>query len=340
MITEAEIQSHLNSLAKPAGSLGRLEELAARLCRIQQTLQLQTGPRRTVLFAADHGVTAEGVSIWPAEVTSLMMDTIIEGKAASSVLAKSTGTELRLIDVGSSGDSFQDGSVHRSLRVRLGSRNLATEPALTLTEFQKAIAIGEQQALEADRDGMKVVAAGEMGIGNTTSASCLTAFLTGAPVEDTIGAGAGANESTFERKSRIVKAAVARAQETSWNSLEAAIASICGLEIAAMAGFFRQAAICRLTIILDGFIATSSALISETLWPGTTNFMIAAHESAEPGHKIAFNKLGLNPMLAGWNMRLGEGTGALLLMPLLDAAAAIVTEMATLDQIGIRIHEK
>ena len=335
-MTPELVRSHLDALAKPPGSLGRLEDLAVRLCVIQRTLAPRTTPRRVVLFAADHGVVAEGVTAWPAEVTRLMVAAIVAGGAASSVLAAATGTDLRVIDVGVAGTGLPDGPVHLCRKVRAGSRNLAVEPALTVEEFRRAVAVGEEQAADAARDGVVVVAAGEMGIGNSTPASCLTALLTGSPADAVVGPGAGADGTVLDRKRRVVADKIAVERHYLADDPEATIASMCGLEIAAMAGFYRRASAAGLTVVLDGFIATSAALVAERLWPGTARSMVAAHQSAEPGHGAALAHLGLEPALDNWRMRLGEGTGAILLMPLLDAAAAIVTRMATLDRAGVR----
>jgi nicotinate-nucleotide--dimethylbenzimidazole phosphoribosyltransferase len=339
MLTVADIRRHLDRLTKPPGSLGRLEDLAVRLCSIQQTLTPQTRPRRIVLFAADHGVVAEGVTAWPASVTHLMVQNIVNGGAARSVLARTTGTELRIIDVGTLGPELGPRANYLCRKVRLGSRNLAVEAALTVKEFEQAIAVGREQAVAAARDGMRVVAAGEMGIGNSTPASCLTAMLADVPVETAVGRGAGADDAVLARKRTAVSAAVAAARPRLRTEQVAAIAAVAGLEIAALAGFFMAAAEQRLTVILDGFIATSAALIAERLRPRTASAMIAAHRSAEPGHAAALDALGLVPMLENWEMRLGEGTGALLLVPLLDAAAAIITDMASFDAAGIATHE-
>ena len=335
MLTAADARRHLDALTKPPGSLGRLEDVAARLCVLQETLAPRTKPRRAVLFAADHGVVAEGVTAWPSAVTGLMVRNIVEGGAASSVLAHSTDTHLILIDVGTLGPELPDSPGFVCRRVRAGSRNLAREPAMTADEFAAAVAIGKEQAEAAAADGMVVVAAGEMGIGNTTPASCLTALLTGVPAEEVVGPGAGADSATVERKRTVVAAAVAAARPRLPVDPITTIAAVAGLEIAAMAGFFAAAAERRLTIVLDGFVATAAALIAERLRPGTAGAMIAAHRSAEPGHAAALAKLGLPPILDGWQMRLGEGTGALLAMPLLDAAAAVTSQMATFQSAGI-----
>ncbi len=336
-MTRDTILEFLAARAKPLGSLGRLEELTAQLCAIQQSLAPRTTPRRVVLFAADHGVVAEGVTAWPSEVTRSMTRTIANGTAASSVLAASTGTDLRLIDVGTAGPSWPDGPIHLNRRVRAGSRNLAQEAALTVAEFRQAAAVGEEQAAQALSDGMTVVAAGEMGIGNSTPASCLVALLTGAATDDTVGPGAGASGTVLERKHVVVRDAVIAARHRFMDDPEAAIASVCGLEIAAISGFYHAAAAGGLTVVLDGFIATAAALVAERLGPGTVRSMIAAHRSAEPGHGIALSHLGLVPVLDNWGMRLGEGTGAILLMPLLDAAAAL-TRMASLQDVLAASH--
>ncbi|MEM7586247.1 MAG: nicotinate-nucleotide--dimethylbenzimidazole phosphoribosyltransferase [Acidobacteriota bacterium] len=338
MLTPAAIQTHLDSLTKPPGSLGRLEALAARLCRIQGTLTPSASPRRLVLFAGDHGVVAEGVTAWPSEVTGLMVANIHSGGAASSVLARSSGTALELVDAGTlapaqAGDGA-NGQTYLHAPIRGGSRNLAAEPALTPDEWQAAWTLGQQRARAAAKAGARVVAAGEMGIGNTTPASCLAALLTDLTPEQAVGRGAGADDATLERKRRVVAAAVAAASEHLDGDPVAAMASVAGYEIVAMAGFFQSAAERGLTVVLDGFITTAAALIAERLAAGTADAMIAAHLSQEPAHGAMLEALGLKPML-DWDLRLGEGTGALLLMPLLDAAAAMVGEMATFESTGI-----
>ncbi len=334
MITQDQAQQHLDRLTKPPGSLGRLEALAARLCAIQGSLAPETRPRRLVVFAADHGVVEEGVSAWPSVVTALMIDNILAGGAASSVLARTTDTELVLVDAGSLAGPRPPRPDYRHAAVRAGARNLAREPALTLEEWELAIALGRGEAERARREGAKVVAAGEMGIGNSTPAACLASLLLELPAERTAGRGAGADDPTLARKRQVVSAAVERARGWFDDEPKRALASVAGCEIAAITGFFLAAAELGLTIVLDGFIASAAALAAEHLRPGTAASMVAAHRSAEPGHGAVLDALGLEPLL-DWQMRLGEGTAALLAMPLLDAAAAILREMATFEQIGI-----
>jgi nicotinate-nucleotide--dimethylbenzimidazole phosphoribosyltransferase len=336
MMTPDAIARHLDQLTKPPGSLGRLEELAVRLCHIQQSLRPVTRPRRLVLFAADHGVVAEGVSAWPSEVTGLMIRNILAGGAASNALARVTGTELILVDVGALSAPLPSRPRYLLARVRPGTGNLAREPALSVAEFDQAWEVGAAQARQAAAEGMRVVAAGEMGIGNTTPASCLAVLLANVPLAQAVGRGAGADDATLERKRAIVDGAVRRTCALEGADIKASIAAVSGLEIAAMAGFYASAAAADLTVVLDGFIATSAALVAERLVPGTRDFLIAAHRSAEPAHAALLAQLGLAAFLDTWELRLGEGTGALLLMPLLDAAAAIVRDMATFDQVGIQ----
>ncbi|MEE8522484.1 MAG: nicotinate-nucleotide--dimethylbenzimidazole phosphoribosyltransferase, partial [Thermoanaerobaculia bacterium] len=310
-------------------------DLAARLCLIQGTLEPRSAPRMLVLFAADHGVVAEGVSAWPSEVTGLMIRNIHSGGAASSVLARATRTRLELVDVGSVAPELGPADGYLCAKIRAGSRNLAREPALTREEWRSALDIGRQRACAAVEEGIRVVAAGEMGIGNTTSASCLAALLTDLTPESAVGRGAGADDAILERKKQVVEAAVEAARPELDADPVDAMARVAGYEIVAMAGFYLAAREAGLVTVLDGFIATAAALVAERLAPGTAGSMIASHRSAEPAHRLMLESLGLRPMLE-WEMRLGEGTGALLLMPVLDAAAALVTEMATFEAAGIR----
>lgn len=339
-LSSSEIWQHLNALTKPPGSLGRLEELAARLCEIQQTLSPQTSPRRLVIFAGDHGVASAGVTIWPSTVTNVMLVNMCRGGAASTVLAKQSETEFVLVNVGTIDDPISkppvedSGIRYRSHRICNGTRNLAIEPALAVEEFRQAWMIGEDEARSAAESRVKVVLAGEMGIGNTTPASCVAMLLANVSLANAVGQGAGANETSLTSKRSIVEQAVARANKIWQRDPVAAIASVAGLEIVAMAGFFVEAHRRGLTIILDGAVAGSAALIAEHQAPGVSRSMIAAHQSTEPAHGAVLQQLNLTPFL-DWNMRLGEGTGALLLLPLLDAASAIVSKMATLESFGI-----
>jgi nicotinate-nucleotide--dimethylbenzimidazole phosphoribosyltransferase len=328
----AVVRARLDALAKPQGSLGSLERLAERLAVTQGTLSPQSRPRRLVIFAGDHGVVAEGVGIWPSAVTTAMIDLIGQGRAASSALASASGTELRLIDVGSCVPGSTGGTVVNDRRVAAGSANLAKGPALTAAEFEQAFSIGTEAAAQAAADGCRVMAVGELGIGNTTPATCLIALLTGADSQRLTGPGAGATDLTLATKRRVVAAAVERAQPLLAKDPRAAIAAVCGFEIAAMAGAIVGAEKHGLTVVLDGVVTAAAALIARTLQPTALDTAIVAHVGAEPAHRVALDALGLEGFL-DWGLRLGEGTGALLVMPMLDAAAALLTDVATLAEV-------
>lgn len=333
-MTEDDIWAHLDALAKPRRSLGRLEALAVQLALTQQCLAPRTRPRRIVLFAGDHGCVADGVSAWPSDVTGLMVATILAGRATSNALAAAHDCDLRLVDVGVAAPPPADPpAFYRSARVAPGTASLAHGPAMDVAGFDAAWTIGADEAERAIADGAAVLIAGEMGIGNTTPAAALTALLTDAPAEGAVGSGAGADAAVVVAKTRIVAAAVARARPLLDHDPRAAIAAVAGYEIAAMAGFFARGAARGVTLLLDGYVATAGALIAERLAPGTARAMIAGHRSAEPGHGAALAHLGLVPLL-DWGMRLGEGSGALVALPLLDAAAALLGDVARLDAIG------
>lgn len=334
MIDEATVQAHLDALAKPRGSLGKLERLAVRLATTQGRLDPATRPRQLVLFAGDHGCVADGVSAWPSAVTGMMVSTILSGRASSSALAAAANCSLRLVDVGVAGPHPSDPPPwFRDARIGDGTASLAHGPAMTRNAFDAAWAVGAQEAERAVAEGAVVLVAGEMGIGNTTPAACLTALLTDAEPVGATGRGAGADDATLARKAEVVAKATARARALLPADPRAAIAEVCGYEIAAMGGFYARGAELGATLLLDGYVATAAALVAARLAPGTARAMIAGHRSAEPGHAAALAALGLEPLLE-WEMRLGEGSGALVALPLFDAAAALLTGVARLDAIG------
>lgn len=328
------IQARLDGLTKPPGSLGRLERMATRLCAIQGRLDPQTRPRELVVFAADHGVVAAGVSAWPQEVTGLMIDNIAGGGAACCALSAAHDVQLRLVDVGSCGEAREERGNLRVARVALGTADLSRGAAMTIEQFDAAWRVGEEEARRALANGVRVLAAGEMGIGNTTAASCITVLLTDLCLEDAVGRGAGADDATLERKREIVEQAVERARGMLGEDARAACAEVAGFEIVAIAGLYAEAARGGAVLVLDGVIATAGALIAERLVPGTKDAMIASHLSVEPAHGAALRALDTEAFL-DFELRLGEGTGALLLMPLLDSAAAMITNMATFEDAGI-----
>ena len=333
-MTDDDIWTHLDALAKPRRSLGRLEAIAVRLAQTQARVDPCTRPRRVVLFAGDHGCVADGVSAWPSAVTGMMVATILDGLATSNALAATNDCPLRLVDVGVAGPRpAAPPPFFRDARVADGTASLARSPAMNAGQFQAAWLVGVEEADVAVDDGAAVLIAGEMGIGNTTPAAALTALLTGVAAADAVGRGAGADDATVANKTRIVTDAVDRVRELLADDPATAIAAVAGYEIAAMAGFFARGAERGATLLLDGYVATAAALVAERLALGSVRAMIAGHRSAEPGHGAALVHLGLEPLL-DWGMRLGEGSGALVALPLLDAAAALLRDVARLDTIG------
>lgn len=329
-ITPALVQARLDRLAKPPGSLGRLEALAVELAVAQGILRPLTRPRRLVLFAADHGVVAQGVTAWPQAVTTAMVATIFAGRASSTALASAHGVDVRTVDAGMVQPPKGPFPPHfRSAPVAPGTCDLAIRPAMNTAQFDAAWALGADEASAAVAGGFRLLIAGEMGIGNTTASACLTHALTGVDADTATGSGAGADVAMRLHKRAIVEQAVARLNGA---HDKAALAAIAGFEIVAMAGFYAAGAAAGAALLLDGYVTTAAALIAEALAPGTARSMIAGHRSAERGHSAALSHLGLTPIL-DWQMRLGEGTGALTALPLLDSAAALLRDVATLDEV-------
>lgn len=334
MIELNAIQSHIDKLVKPQGSLGQWESLAVRLCTIQQSIHPIVRPAELVVFAADHGVVLSGVSLWPPMITTVMVEQIARGTSASAVLASQYEVDYRVVDVGCITPPRLTHPRLSSRRIAAGTRNLIAEPAMSLHEFRQAMEIGADEARMTLLRGAKVTIAGDMGIGNTTSSSCLAVLLADVPLNQAVGNGAGANERSLKIKQEAVQTATNHVLERCGRTVdEAGMAAVCGLEIAAIAGFYLQCAKQKQTILLDGMIATAGALIAQQYDPSVVDHMIAAHQSDEPAHALMLERLWLKPMLH-WNMRLGEGTGALALYPLLIGAAAWVTQMAKLDELG------
>ncbi|MCR4374993.1 MAG: nicotinate-nucleotide--dimethylbenzimidazole phosphoribosyltransferase [Acidobacteria bacterium] len=325
----------LDRLTKPPGSLGGLEEIALRCCAIQETLDLTTSPRRILVCAGDHGVVAEGVSAYPKAVTAQMVANITSGGAAINALAAAAGADVWIVDVGVDGPTAVDGGHARlvSRRVRNGTRNMLEEAAMSEVEMLDALQVGLDLSAQAAADGVRLVGLGEMGIGNTTAASAVTAGVTGRPPARVTGRGTGVDDGTLARKVAVVERAVAAHGCVPGAPLDV-LRTVGGLEIAALCGVCLGAAAHRLAIVTDGFVATSAALIAAALAPSLVGYLFAGHLSPEPGHAVQLEHLGLRPLL-NLNMRLGEGTGAALAMPVIGAAALAFTSMATFDSAGV-----
>jgi nicotinate-nucleotide--dimethylbenzimidazole phosphoribosyltransferase len=323
-----QFRARIDGKAKPLGSLGRLEDLAVQLGLIWYPLAPRAGRATVFVFAADHGLTAEGVSLYPSSVTGLMVATYLAGRAGVNALAKASDVEVQVVDAGVDADI----PAHPGLidaKIRRGSRNAAREAALTSEEARECLARGASivaAAIDADTD---IVAIGEMGIGNTTSAALLMHRLAPAPLADCIGAGAGLDAAGIAHKLAVAERAVARSAATSPLDV---LAEFGGYEIAMMAGAVLGCAERRRPVIVDGFIATAAALVAVRLQPAARGYCVFSHRSAERGHALLLEALDAKPYL-DLGLRLGEGTGAVMAVPLLRAAAAILTDMADLSDV-------
>lgn len=318
-------------LTKPRGALGRLEAIGTQLAGIAGECPppLPT-PAAVVVFAGDHGVVAEGVTPWPQEVTAQMVANFLAGGAAINVLARQMGASVTVVDVGvATPIAAAEGLVSRN--VRAGTANLAVEPAMTVGECRSALDAGVGAAVDAFEGGARALVTGEMGIGNTTAAAALIAAYTGRPAADVTGRGTGVDDAGLAHKIAVVERALARS--TASDPLTV-LADLGGLEIAALAGFVVGGAAAGVPVVVDGVIAGAALLAAERLAPGAARRCFAGHRSTEPGAQAVLDELGLQPLL-DLSLRLGEGTGACLALPVIEAAARVMREMATFDSAGV-----
>src|ERR1051325_93001 len=321
---------HVDSLTKPLGSLGRLEELGVHLAAIQGRAP-RVDQKALAIFAGDHGVTARGVSAYPAAVTLQMVLNFLRGGAAANVLARQAGASVTVVDVGVDHD-FGDAPGLVSRKIRRGTRDLCAEDALTADECLRAIDAGLEITREHAGRGVDCLIAGEMGIGNTTAATAIFCALYGLQPADIVGRGTGVDDAGLQRKREATERALAR-HGPRREPLEI-LASLGGCEIAAITGFAIGAAASRVVMLVDGYIATAGAAIAVALDPRIRDFLIFAHRSDERAHGMVLERLGARPLL-DIGMRLGEGTGALLASHLLDAACRIYAEVATFSSAGV-----
>ena len=324
-------------LVKPAGSLGRLEGLSVQLAGLAGACPAPVPARPAVaIFAADHGVVASGVTPWPSEVTRQMVAACCAGVSASAVLARHVGARHVSVDVGVAGEPLPAHPALWAHRVRAGSADLSREPALSGADVAAALDVGAAVAARLVAEGADVLLTGEMGIGNTTPAAAVIAAITGAPPAVCTGRGTGVDDATWATKVRVVEAGVRRLGAAVGDDADAAVvlAEVGGLDIAALAGFVVGAAAARVPVVLDGVITLAGALAAVRLAPACAVAMVAGHRSVEPGATIALAALGLAP-LVDLELRLGEGSGALLAVPLVQAAARVLAEMATFDEVAI-----
>jgi nicotinate-nucleotide--dimethylbenzimidazole phosphoribosyltransferase len=328
MVAAAE---HQLRLTKPAGALGLLETVGAQLAGIAGAVPPPLPrPAAVAVFAGDHGVHAAGVTPWPQEVTAQMVANLLSGGAAINVLARQAGADVLVVDVGVASDlAPHEGLVDR--KVRHGTADLSVGPAMSLDEATRALDAGADVAALLIARGARCLVTGDMGIANTTPAAALIAVLTAQPGRAVTGRGTWVDDATLDRKATIVDAAARRA--TGMAPLEA-LAEVGGLEHAALAGFITGAAAARVPVVVDGVIACAALLVAHRLQPAVLPYVIAGHRSVEPGADAVLTELGLRPIL-DLDLRLGEGTGATLALPIIESAARILAEMTTFDSAGV-----
>ncbi len=324
-------RERIDQLTKPVGSLGRIEELAERLAAIHGGLPPIYERRAILVGAGDHGVTAEGVSAYPSEVTPQMVGAFLGGFAAINAFARVAKAEVFVANFGVASDLPMHDRLLGTALGR-GTRNFAREAAMELLDVDRALQAGAH-ALETivERVDPQLVALGEMGIGNTTSAAAVICAITGASPDEVVGRGTGVDEEGLRRKVGVVAGALARLRANDWRTVASEVG---GFEIIGLAGALIAAAQRRIPILLDGYIVAAAALLAYEIAPSALGYCIAAHRSRELGHAVALRHLGLVPLL-DLDMRLGEGSGAALAMPLCEAAARMVREMKTFAEAGV-----
>ncbi len=319
------------NLTKPPGSLGYLEEISIRLCGIKRKIPKSLGKKVVILCAGDHGVAEEGVSAYPQEVTAQMLLNFASGGAAINVLSRHVGADVVLVDVGANEDVNHPAIL--SKKVKNGTLNFTKGEAMSREEAESAIKVGLEVAAEEIRKGAGIIATGDMGIGNTTASSALISFFTDFPVRSVVGKGTGIDNSAFEKKVQVIEKAIEVNKPSSDDPVDV-LAKLGGLEIAALTGVMIAGAIHRVPVVIDGFISGAAALTAVKMAPQVKDYLFPSHLSEEPGHRLVLEELGLKPFLL-LNMRLGEGTGAVLGMFIIEAAVKVLNEMATFEEAGV-----
>jgi nicotinate-nucleotide--dimethylbenzimidazole phosphoribosyltransferase len=328
----AKAQARLDNLTKPPGSLGRLEEFASRLVAIAENVMPVMDKKVIFTFAGDHGVVDEGVAAYPREVTAQMVFNILKGGAAISVLARHAGSEVVVVDMGVDYD-FEGiaGLVDR--KVMRGTKNFAKGPAMTRDEAVRCLEAGIELAEGYVAKGYSLFGTGDMGIGNTTPSSAIVSVITGASAADVTGRGTGISDEALVRKAEVIEAAIRLNTPDPRDGVDV-LAKVGGTEIGGIAGLILGAAAHGKPIVIDGFISTAGALIAYTIAPAVKDYMFAAHNSVEKGHKVMLATMGLTPIL-DLGMRLGEGTGGALAMLMIEGGLKMYKEMATFDEAGV-----
>jgi nicotinate-nucleotide--dimethylbenzimidazole phosphoribosyltransferase len=327
----------INRLTKPLGSLGRLEEIAARLVLIREEEFPDCSNKAIFTLAADHGVTDEGVSAYPKAVTGQMVLNFLSGGAAINVLCRGFGIEVVVVDIGVDADTSEfDGLVR--MKIARGTQNMARGPAMTRTEAYNALQAGIALAKRAAYEGKNLIGTGEMGIGNTTAASAIAAVLCRKPIAAVTGKGTGLDDVRLRHKIFVIEQSLLVNEPDPADPIDV-LSKVGGFEIAGMAGLMLGAAARRIPVVIDGFISTAAAAMAVAIDPRVKAFLFASHRSSEPGHGVLLEFLGLEPFLH-LDMHLGEGTGAALAMPVIESSVKLLKEMATFSSAGVSESQK
>lgn len=325
-------QERLDSLTKPPGSLGVLEEIAKKMACIQEKVLATIEGKTVMIMAADHGVVAEGVSAFPQEVSIQMLHNFAQQGAAINVLARQAGFKTLVADIGVVADSSGIAGIIQS-KIRMGTNNMCMEAAMSREEAIAAIEAGINLVEKEIKQGANLIATGEMGIGNTSASSAILASFVSEDFDLLVGLGTGIDEKKYKNKQKAIKKAIDLNRPDSNDPIDV-LSKVGGLEIAALTGIILGAASMKTSVIIDGFISTAAALLAYKMHPDCRDYLFASHISQEPGHKIMLDIIGLKPMLY-LDMRLGEGTGAVLAANLLEAAVKIIHEMASFKEAGV-----
>jgi len=321
-----------NNLTKPTSSLGRLEEISIQIAGIQGTMLPSVNKKAVIIMAADHGVTNEDVSAYPSDVTSQMVMNFLHGKAAINAISRYADANVRIIDIGVNYD-FYDAVGLENHKIAKGTSNMTEGPAMTAEQTLKAFRIGYAIAEEEAQVGTKLIAMGEMGIGNTTASSAIISCITGLPVSTVTGRGTGIDNNGLTRKITAIEKAIEINQPDISDALDV-LSKVGGLEIAGLVGVILGAAANRIAVVVDGLISSAAALIAYEIHPEVRLYLLAGHQSVEVGQKAVMDRLGLKPIL-DLNLRLGEGTGAALAFNIIDCACRTLCEMATFTEAGV-----
>jgi nicotinate-nucleotide--dimethylbenzimidazole phosphoribosyltransferase len=330
---EAKAKARVKALAVPPWSLGRLSEIGVRLCGMQRTLSPDVSKKLVITCGADEGVADEGVSAFPQQVTQEMLANIAAGGASINVLAGAAGAAVRLVDLGVKGDfpDLIEKGVLVDHKIAYGSSNMRRGPAMTREQAVASLEAGITEASQAiTEEGVNLLATGDLGIGNTTPSAAILAVIGGFPVANVTGRGTGVDDAGLQNKIRVIEDAIALNHPDATDGLDV-LAKVGGFDIGGIAGTILGAAYHRTPVLVDGFISTAAALIAKALCPAAADYMIAAHKSQEPGHTLMWQTLGIRPLL-DLDMRLGEGTGAAVVMHLVECAARSMTDILTFEE--------